>query len=233
MSEQVAQLLARCPLFGHLHADDLARIIRSSRTLALPAGQTVFRENQPCEGFYVVLSGAVRVYKIGPDGRQRILHIVRPPLSFAEAAMFAQGSYPAFAETIEDSRLVLIYRDAFLRVLREQPDVALRVFEALSLWMRRLLDQLENETFLNARAKLANYLLREARQRGASAPACRVDLGAPKKDIASHLGMAPETFSRALSDLEERRLIGISGRRIDLLDIEALECFLLGGNAGA
>lgn len=67
--------------------------------------------------------------------------------------------------------------------------------------MHRLLDQLENETFLNARAKLASYVLRELRRRPAGADGRRVQLAAPKKEIASQLGMAPETFSRAQADL--------------------------------
>ena len=198
--------------------------------MSVRAGDALFREGEPCAGFFVMVEGAIRVYKIGPDGRERILHIVRPPHSFAEAAMFAQRSYPAFADAVEDSRLILVQREPFLREVREQPNVALRMFESLSMWMRRLLDQLENETFLNARAKLASFLLREARQKGPGTAPCRVDLAAPKKDIASHLGMAPETLSRALADLESRRLIRISGRKIDVLDTEAMENLLLGGN---
>jgi CRP-like cAMP-binding protein len=96
------------------------------------------------------------------------------------------------------------------------------------MWMRRLVDQLDNETFLNARARLANYLLRTARRQGLTAAApCRIHLSEAKKDVASQLGMVPETFSRALSDLESRGLIRIAGRRIDLLDLDALEALLL------
>ncbi len=224
--------LARCPLFASVAPDDLERIAQASRVVNLGAGEVVFREGQPCECFYVVATGSIRVYKIGPDGRERTLHKVRPPYAFAEAAMFGPGVFPAFAAASEQSRLVRIRREPFLRLLRERPESALRVIESLSGWMHRLLDQLEDETFLNARAKLTNYLLREARRQAASGIPGRVELTDPKKDIASHLGMAPETFSRALADLETRELIRCSGRRIDLLSAEALESLLLGGNLG-
>jgi CRP/FNR family transcriptional regulator len=224
--------LARCPLFSTLPLADLARIAGAARTMRLPAGQMIFHEGQPCEGFYVVVAGSVRVFKIGPDGRERILHIVRSPHSFAEAAMFGQGVYPAFAAAIESSRLMLIRRDAFLNELRERPRLAFGVFESLSTWMRRLVDQLDDETFLNARARLANYLLRAARRQGTGAASpCRVHLTEAKKDVASQLGMVPETFSRALADLESRGLIRMSGRRIDLLDLDAVETLLLSRNA--
>ncbi len=220
--------LSRCPMFERLAPLEIERIANSSRGIRFGTGDLVFRDGQPCEGFYVVLEGAVRVYKIAPDGRQRILHIVRPPNSFAEAAMFGDDAYPAFAEAIEDSHLVLVYREPFLRILREHPDCAVRMFESLSRWLHRLLDQLENETFLNARAKLASYLLREARRRGPSTGRCRVELAVPRKDIASQLGMAPETFSRAQSDLESRGLIEVNGRHVTISDVATLERLLLG-----
>ncbi|MHC4696995.1 MAG: Crp/Fnr family transcriptional regulator [Planctomycetota bacterium] len=227
MSKHTADL-ARCPLFASVVPDDLARIAQASRVVNVRAGGTVFREGQLCEAFYIVAKGKVRVYKIGPDGRERTLHVVHPPYAFAEAAMFGPRFFPAFAAAIEDSRLIRVQREPFLRLLRERPESALRVFESLSGWMHRLLDQLENETFLNARAKLTNYLLRQARQQSADgAPGC-VRLTESKKDIASQLGMAPETFSRALADLEARNLIRPSGRQVDLVDAEALESLLLG-----
>ncbi len=204
----------------------------ASRAVGVCAGELVFREGAACEGFYFVSAGSVRLYKIGPDGRERTLHIVRPPHAFAEAAVFGMGSYPAFATAIEDSRLVFVRRGPFLDMLRARPETALRVLESLSGWMHQLLDQLENETFLNARAKLANYLLRAAHKQHAGPGSARIELSVPKKDVASQLGMAPETLSRALADLEARGLISSCGRAIDLRDSEALEALLL-GSAGS
>ncbi len=223
--------LSRCPIFGRLAPEDLQHLASGMRQLHVRAGAPVFRDGQPCEGFYVVLAGSVRVFKLSAEGRQRILHIVRPPFSFAEAAMFGTGAYPASAEAIEASDLVLVRREPFLRLLRERHEAALRLFESLSIWLRRLLDHLENETFLNARAKLATYLLREARRSGVTEGPCRVKLTLARKDIAAQLGMAPETLSRAQADLEARNLIHPAGRVINLTDVTALEQVLLGESA--
>ncbi|MFQ5589714.1 MAG: Crp/Fnr family transcriptional regulator [Phycisphaerae bacterium] len=223
--------LVQCPLFASTAPADLARIARASRVVRCGAGAIIFREGQACTGFYIVITGKVRVYKIGPDGRERTLHLVRPPYSFAEAAMFGRGVFPAFADALEPSRLIHVQRDVFLGLLRERPGSALRVIESLSTWMHRLLHQLENETFLNARAKLTGYLLREARRQAHGGGLERVRLADPKKEIASHLGMAPETLSRALADLETQGLIQTSGRHVELLDPVALEALLLGDPA--
>jgi CRP-like cAMP-binding protein len=259
----LADQLSACPLFSRLTPSQLEGVAKSSRLMRFRAGELVFREGQPCEGFYVVAAGTVRVYKIAPDGRERTLHVVRPPHSLAEAAMFGNESqgYPAFAEAIEEAEVILVYREPFLRMLQTQPDCAVLMFESLARWLHRLLDQLETETFLNARAKLAHYLLREARKQGAfgresgarvrsparsgarvrsparsgaqtpATGACRVELRLAKKGIASQLGMAPETFSRALADLESRGLIRPDGRRIEIPDAAMLESLLLGDAA--
>jgi CRP/FNR family transcriptional regulator, dissimilatory nitrate respiration regulator len=220
--------LSRFPLFAGLTPEELKQVAPACRTVTARAEETLFREGDPCEGFYLVLSGSIRVFKLAPDGRERILHIARPGQSFAEAAMFGPSVYPAFAAAAEDSRLILVRRDPFIQMLRKQPETCLRVFESLSRWLRRLLDQLESETFLNARAKLANFLLREARRITPGGRACRIELAQPKKDVASQLGMAAETFSRALADLEDRAMIRVSGRQIDVPDMLALESLLLG-----
>jgi len=104
------------------------------------------------------------------------------------------------------------------------------MFESLSQWMHRLLDQLETQTFLSARAKLASYILRELRRQPAQTPPHRIKLGQPKKQIASQLGMAPETFSRAQTDLESAGLIAVSGRSIEIADPAGLEAIILGGD---
>lgn len=219
--------LSRCPLFDRLPAEHLQALANLCRLMQRAANQPIIREGEPVEGFFVVTQGMVRVYKIAPDGRERILHIVRPPHAFAEAALFTAGGYPAFASAMEDSRLILVPREPFLRMLREQPDATLGVFESLSMWMHRLLDQLETETFLNARAKLASYLLREWRRQTVSGGGKQIHLAQPKKDVASQLGMAPETYSRAQADLESASLIRVHGRSIELVDPDALEAAIL------
>ncbi len=229
MTDDALQL-KDCPLFERLGGEGFEKLRRVTREFQLAEGELIFRQGEPCEGFYVVLAGAVRVYKLAPDGRERTLHVVRPPHAFAEAAIFGSGTYPAFAQTLDDSRLVCVLREPFIRLLQSQPEVALGVIESMGMWMHRLLDQLENETFLNARAKLASWLLREGRRQQSGLPGGEVLLQRPRKDIASELGMAPETFSRAQADLEGRGLIRPVGQKtITLLDPDGLENLLLGG----
>lgn len=231
MDPQFLNLLGESPLFSRLDHEALERLASDVRTRSVGSGEVIFREGDPCEGFYVVASGSVRVYKLAPDGRERTLHTIRPPHAFAEAALFGSGFYPAFADALEDGRLLFVPRRPFMRLLQEEPDSALRVFESLTMWLHRLVDQLETETFLNARAKLASYVIREAERQGSVSSPAQIQLLQPKKAVAAQLGMAPETFSRAQADLEARGLIGVQGKRITVPNLASLQEVILSDGA--
>jgi CRP/FNR family transcriptional regulator len=184
--------------------------------MSVRGGTLVFRDGDPCEAMYAVISGSVRVYKVARDGRERTLHVVRPPHSFAEAALFSEGGYPAFAASVGPTVLLVVPGAALLHLLAERPASAQGLFRSLSEWLHRLLDELEVETFLNTRARVAAWLLREAE--GQPRGSQRVPLTQPRKDIAGQLGMAPETLSRIQAELAERGLIRAARRHVDILD---------------
>jgi CRP-like cAMP-binding protein len=104
----------------------------------------------------------------------------------------------------------------------------LGLFRSLSQWLHRLLDELEAETFLNTRARVAAWLLREAD--GQPHPTRRVTFSQPRKEIASQLGMVPETLSRIQADLAERGLIRAARRHVDILDREGLRDLIISGS---
>jgi len=100
------ELLKRCPLFAGLKEEDLKRIRAVALLKQVGKKQILFGEGEEARGFYVILSGKVKLYKISPEGKEQILHVVSAPDAFAEAALFLEGSYPAFAEALADSQLL-------------------------------------------------------------------------------------------------------------------------------
>src|SRR3972149_167908 len=111
------EVLKQCPLFAGLKEEDLKRI----RSIALPKRlgkkEVLFSDGEEAKGFYVILSGKVKLYKISPEGKEQILHVVSAPESFAEAALFLEGSYPAFAETLADSQLLFFPKRNFIQLI--------------------------------------------------------------------------------------------------------------------
>jgi CRP/FNR family transcriptional regulator, dissimilatory nitrate respiration regulator len=218
-------VVCQCPVFSMLDAESLDLVASARRTRAVRRGALVFRDGDPCDAMFAVLKGSVRVYTVARDGRERTLHTVRPPHSFAEAALFSDGGYPACAAALSPTVLLVVPKSALLHVLVERPASGLGLFRSLSQWLHRLLDELEVETFLSTRARVAAWLLREAD--GQPRARRRVTLSQPRKEIASQLGMVPETLSRIQAELAERGLIRAARRHVDILDREGLRDLIL------
>jgi len=214
--------LSRLPHFRDLAPELLARVASVTRRLTVTAGEDVFREGQRCDGFYFVDSGRVKIYRLAPDGRERIVHHVGPGQSFAEAALFHYGTFPASAAAVDGpATLLRIDGSRFLKVLEEERALATSMIGSLCGWLHALLDRIEVLTLISAGSRLATYLLRlpahgEAGELG-------VELPVPKKDLASELSITPETLSRLFARWRERGLIRVEGRRIVLLDTRTLE----------
>jgi CRP/FNR family transcriptional regulator, dissimilatory nitrate respiration regulator len=218
-------VLSQVPAFSLLDQDSLRLLAAECRTRTLKRGALVFRDGDTCDSMFAVISGSVRVYKVASDGRERTLHVVRPPHSFAEAAMFGKGAYPAFAAALSASTLLVVPKDTLVKLLLQRPAAAPGLFQSLSQWVHRLLDELEVESFLNTRARVAVWLLRELDKcRGGSR---RIPLSLPRKEIAAELGMVPETLSRIQTELADRGLIRAARTHVDVLDREGLRDLVL------
>jgi len=193
------------------------------------AGTPLFREGEPADGFYVVLDGRVKVYKLSPDGRQQILHVFGPGQAFAEAAMFAAETFPAFAETLAESRLAFFPRDRFVKGLAERPALALGLITSLARLCHQLAGLVEQLALSDVAGRLARYLVDLARRKGVALEAgSRLRLDLPKAELARHLGTAPETLSRALGRLAAADLLTVDGGTLVLRRAEGLEAMASG-----
>jgi CRP/FNR family transcriptional regulator len=218
MTVPAAQTLRKTPLFATLTEDDLRRVAAVAVPRKYARKETVFREGDRADGFFVVEAGKVKVFKLSEEGKEQILHVLEPGQSFAEAAIFEGGSYPAHAETLADSELLLLPKAAFLDLLERNPRLAVRMLASLSRWLRRMTDLVESLSLRDVEARLVFYLSEELKHRGIPArDGVAIDLPVSKNVLASRLGTVPETFSRTLKKLQEERLIAVRGKQIRIL----------------
>lgn len=214
-----ANLLHHCPICSGLGSDSLTSIAHIATDKTYAKGQFLMQEGEKSDGFFLVLEGKVRVYKSSPSGREKVLLIAETGMTFGEDALFGEGKFLEMAVALTKTRALLIPRHEFLSLLDKNSGLALQVMEALSMWIKRLSSSVENVAFLSARDKTARFLLGLSNKNQSDI----VELPAKKKEIADQLGLAPETFSRALHEFSEQNLIQIERRRIKILDIELLE----------
>ena len=214
----LAAVLKHIPLFAGLAEHDLAALQALCWVRECPRGELLFSDGEQAEGFYVVLDGKVKVYKLSSEGKERILHIVHPGGTFAEAAIFGNGLYPAYAEPLLPSRLLFIPKDGFLTLLATNNRIAINIIAGLSRFLRQFAQQIEELTFKDVPARLARYLLDLSKGRRIT-----VELPISKSQLASNLGTVSETFSRSLRKMIDDDLIRVSGKKVEILDVARLE----------
>jgi len=211
-------LLNKIPLFAGLAEQDLAALQAISRVRECPRGDLLFADGEEAKGCYVVLDGTVKVYKLSAEGKERILHIVHPGGTFAEAAIFGDGLYPAYAEPLLPSRLLFIPKDGFLALLQGNSRVAINMIAGMSRFLRQFAQQIEELTFKDVPSRLASYLLALTKGKRTT-----VELPIAKSQLASNLGTVSETLSRTLRKRSDDDIIRVNGKQVDILDIERLE----------
>ncbi len=202
-----------------LPAGDRARLRQIAALRRLRRGQLLFHEGEPCGAMFVVAEGLVKVFKLAPDGRERVLNVFRPGDAFAEAALFGEGAYPASAQALAPTTLVALPRGPLLSLLRGDPELCFRIMASLSIKLKVLAQRLEDAAFQGVAARLAAFLLAEYRAQGRA----QVRLPLAKKDLATYLAMSPETLSRLLRALRTSGAVQVRGRSLRVLEPAVLE----------
>lgn len=206
-----------CPLFAGATEEDLDRLLQVCRAREHDKGEVLFSEGEKALGFYIVASGRIKIYKLSPEGKERILHIVHPGGTFAEAAIFGNGLYPAYAEPLIRSQLVFFPKREFLDLLHGHVGIAINMIAGLSRFLRQFAGQIEELTFKDVPSRLAQYLL----EIGAGQKK-QFDLPIAKSQLASKLGTVSETLSRTFRKLSDEGIIRVNGKTIHILDAERL-----------
>jgi CRP/FNR family transcriptional regulator, cyclic AMP receptor protein len=216
-------VLKKVPLFADLSGSELDILASAALPRHYQAGEMIFSEGEPCTGLYVVESGAVRIFKMSPSGREQVLTIDGPGASIAELPVFDGGNYPASASAEQESDLLFIRKKDIHSLCIEHPEVALKVLRVVSGRLRRLVGIVEELSFTTVHHRLAAFLFREARSKGIrSGRGVEFQLGMSNQELAAHVGTVRELVSRNLGRLQAAGLIKLDGRTVIVPDLEAL-----------
>jgi len=205
--------LRSCQLFSGLPQPDLEAVAGLVTVKPLNKGDYLFHEGDPSQGCYLVQTGAVNVHRVTATGKEQTIHVFRAGESFAEATLATERGYPADARATELSQVLLIQKTGFVELLRQRPELALRMLAAMSTHLRVLVGQIEEMTLRDVETRLANWLLKRCPD-AKSASAHVVELRGTKRDLAIELGTISETLSRTLAKFRERKLLLVEGRRL-------------------
>lgn len=213
------RLLRNCYLCKDLDERELSALSEIGSHSQLDKGRILFLEGDEAAGFYVLLSGKVRIYKASPDGKEYTLHMINPGQMFAEAAIFKGGTFPANCAAIEDSVVTFFPKDRFVGLITKYPQISLKMISALSGFVRDFNKQVENLSLKEVSARLASYLLRMSEESGRN----EFELEISKAELASSLGTISSTLSRNLKQLRDLGVIRVDGKKIAILDANRLK----------
>ncbi len=210
------ELVKTIPYFSSLDPAGLESLRDSLFEKRVEKGEIILFEDDPSEALYFVASGAVKLYKTSPDGKEQILSIVRPGDSFNDVALFDNGTNPATAQAMTEVSLYGINRQQMGNVLKKHPDIAINIIKTLALKVRQLLSLVEDLSFRNVRGRVAKILLENIADH--SEPRPRLT----QQEMAAMAGTAREVVGRSLKSLEDDGLIRLESRRVVISNKEAL-----------
>ena len=215
--EQFDQIVFAMPFL--LRADEaLKRELKQHAQFAkIPAGHDVFIDGDRVEGIALMLSGVVRVYKIGETGREITLYRFGLGQSciLSANAIISQKSFPAIATVEEDAEAVMIPAEVFRAWVNKYELWREFVFDLLSERLSTVMAIVDEVVFKRMDRRVAALLLNQAKVQN--------PMRITHQEIAAELGSSREVISRILEDFSREELIEAGRGTLEVLDLEGLE----------
>jgi CRP/FNR family transcriptional regulator len=223
MTTSLTDTLGKVALFADLSDAELAALAGRVNRRPLLGGELLFAEGDACQGLFVVESGALRIFKTSPSGREQVLTIERSGGVVAELPVFDDGPYPASCSAVVETSVLFLSKGDFRALCIEHPGISLKVLKATGKRLRRLVALIEELSFTTVRQRLAGLLLRIAEKEGVpTADGLEITIPA-NQEIGAHIGTVRELVSRNLSRFQSEGLIRMDGKQVVIVDRDRLE----------
>lgn len=211
--------LKRCFLFADLGLPQLQRIAKNAVRIRLDEGDALFQQGDPATRFYLVASGQIKLFRLSPTGNEKVIDIVIPGSTFAEALMFLKAPhYPVGAQALQTSEVISIDAVDFADMLKGSVTTCFVMMGSMSQRLRGKLREIDELSLHSATCRVAAYLVKQAPPETDS-----FELPVAKQVVASRLSVKPETFSRIVKNLTGAGVIRVVGSRVTICDREALD----------
>jgi len=187
-------------------------------------GQILFQAGNRPMGIHCIEEGLIKLYRIGPSGKEQIIRLAVPGDMLGYRAMLGEAPHDQYAQAVTDVRVCFIPIESIRFLLRGTPPLMRNMARNLSSEISGIEDRLLQRSQHKAEDRLIGFLLRCAE--GMRPANGRIEIPLSRQEIADFIGAAPETVIRALGRLQRRKLISVHGRHLDIPNPEKLAAHL-------
>ncbi len=210
-------------LFRDLPDREKELLLQDHACISLKKGEMIFNEGCRPSGLYCLASGKVKVYKQGVCGREQIIRMVRPQGLIGFAAFFAGSTYTASAVALEDSGICRFERDPFMKLIRRNPDLSVKLMRMMALELSFSNKRTVSLTQKHIRGRLAESLLVLRDTYGVENDGRTIRAYVSREDLACFSNMTTSNAIRTLSMFATESVIALEGKKISIVDQTRLE----------
>lgn len=209
-------------VFCKVENDTMEQINEEKICTPYKKGQIIFHEGSRPLGIYCVNRGKIKLVKLGEDGKEQILRLIKPGDLMGYRALLSGDKYSASAVVLEEAGICFIPKELFMGVLQKDGVLSMEIMKLLSDDLRKAEVSITHFAQKPVRERLAEALLFIKETYGFEADGKTIDLKISREDLANLVGTATETAIRLLSDLKHEGVVALEGKKIEILNLPKL-----------
>jgi CRP-like cAMP-binding protein len=210
-------------IFKGLNQKDKETLAQHHSLAIIKKNQFLFKEGEKPRGLVCLASGKVKVFKVGVGGREQVIKMMRQQGFIGYKALFSDNPWSVSATAIEDSAICIFEKSTFVKTLKKNPDIALKLIKVIADELAYSNIRTVSLTQKHIRGRLAEALLLLRDTYGYEADGKTIRIFLSREDIANLSNMTTSNAIRTLSNMSSEGIIEITGRRISILDSTNLE----------
>lgn len=216
--ERIVSILRRSTFLGAFPDDALADLVKRGHLIKYAKEAVIYERGEPGDSLLLILSGRIKIFNIGEDGRETTLNFLGPGDTAGEVAALAGGGRTAGAMALEPTETFVLYRRDLIPALRAHPDALIEIVELLGEKLR-VTSEIVEDNQLAMRGRAARGLMRLARAHGKKTKAgILIAMKLSQRDLGTYLGMSRENTSRQVAELSANGLIAMQDGMVLICD---------------
>lgn len=215
----------KVPIFSSLSHSDLLKVSSHIRHKNFRKGEFILKEEDRLNSIVIINKGSVKAFRITPEGREHILYVFSEGDFFGEEDLFRDGIATYTVEALEDTKVCMLTKSEFRQILIDNPSISIKVISELGERINRLEDALQSSGSRSVDTRISLLLIDFSKRYGEeSLEGIKVHLPLSREGLANYLGIARETISRKLGQMENEGIISsINNKTILILDMDTLK----------